>query len=98
MINQEILSNIQNLKKEIYNTKLFSEYFNLKNELKNSITLQNTDKNIIFANYNSLNNEEKKRYAYIKMNSSKSPLLYNFFMLKEEVEDYIEEINKLLFL
>ena len=60
MINQEILSNIQNLKKEIYNTKLFSEYFNLKNELKNSKTLQNEDKNIIFANYNSLNNEENR--------------------------------------
>ena len=96
MIDEKVKIDIINLKNNYLNLPLFQEYFRLKNLIKNSKTLQNSDKIIILSNYRSLKNEEKKIYGRIKLNSSNDPLLYNFFEIKEQVEDFKEEINDLL--
>lgn len=96
MIDEKVKIDIINLKNNYLNLPLFQEYFRLKNLIKNLKTLQNSDKIIILSNYRSLKNEEKKIYGRIKLNSLNDPLLYNFFEIKEQVEDFKEEINDLL--
>ena len=96
MIDEKVKNDINNLKNNYLNLPLFQEYFRLKNLIKISKTLQNSDKIIILSNYQTLKNEEKKIYGRIKLNSSNDPLLYNFFEIKEQVEDFKEEINYLL--
>ena len=96
MIDEKVKIDINNLKNNYLNLPLFQEYFRLKNLIKNSKTMQNSDKIIILSNYRCLKNEEKKIYGRIKLNSSNDPLLYNFFEIKEQVEDFKEEINDLL--
>ena len=96
MIDEKVKIDINNLKNNYLNLPLFQEYFRLKNLIKNSKTMQNSDKIIILSNYRSLKNKEKKIYGSIKLNSPNDPLLYNFFEIKEQVEDFKEEINDLL--
>lgn len=96
MIDEKVKIDIINLKNNYLNLPLFQEYFRLKNLIKNLKTLQNSDKIIILSNYRSLKNEEKKIYGRIKLNSLNDPLLYNFFEIKEQAEDFKEEINDLL--
>ena len=96
MNNISLKEDIITLKKHISSLPLFEEYFRLKNALKNDKTLQNSDKIIIFSNYNSLKKEEKQRYAYLKIHANQFPLLANFLSLKEDVEEFILEFNKLL--
>lgn len=96
MIDEKVKIDIINLKNNYLNLPLFQEYFRLKNLIKNLKTLQNSDKIIILSNYRSLKNEEKKIYGRIKLSSLNDPLLYNFFEIKEQVEDFKEEINDLL--
>ena len=42
MIDDKILSDINALKKELYNSDIFKEYFSLKNYLKRELSLRKT--------------------------------------------------------
>ena len=96
MIDEKILSDINALKKELYNNNIFKEYFSLKNYLKRELSPQNSAIFVIFRNYLDLNQKEKQLYAQIKNRSKDDPVLSNFFALKEEIEDLKDEVNKLL--
>ena len=96
MIDEKILSDIDALKKELYNSNIFKEYFSLKNYLKRELSPQKLTIFVIFRNYLNLNQKEKQLYAQIKNKSKDDPVLSNFFVLKEEIEDLKDEVNKLL--
>lgn len=98
MIDETIKKDILLLKEDLISLEVFKEYLELKKAIINSKTLQKSDKNIIFANFDSLNSEDKKRYGFIKIKSKDIPLLSNFFTIKEEIEIFKEEINKQLYL
>ena len=95
MIDQKLKDSLINLKNELYEDPLLKEYFETKNALLSSKSLQKSDKLILVSKYSTLKKEEKQRYAYLRMHKEENPLVNNFFVLKEEVENLIEEVNEL---
>ena len=80
---------IAKLKEEIYKDPLIKEYFRLKEANKKILEL-------MFLKKCNPVNEEKERYYKIKNELDKNPLVYNFKIVEEEVNNYKKEIKEIL--
>ena len=90
---------IAKLKEEIYKDPLIKEYFTMHPDFDCTCTNEEINKKILellFLKKCNPVNEEKERYYKIKNELDKNPLVYNFKIVEEEVNNYKKEIKEIL--
>ena len=88
----EVIKKTQELSEQIKKEPLVIEYLHLKELLENDEELKNLRKEIAKA---SLEKDEKKHQALKEMYDN-HPLVNNFYLMKEEVENLLFEIKNII--
>ena len=87
------------LKEELYSLPLIKEFLKIKQEINDNERLSNLDKNIKRLQHQSYKNNDKaakEKYLKLKEEFDNDPLVVNYQILYEEVNDLLKEIKQIL--
>lgn len=95
-MNNEILEIVKSLRSDILSLELFNEYVSLKKEINNSKTLQKSIKNLKYLKKCDCTDFEKEEYNQVKNKIESDPLIHNFMIVQDEINDLFKEIRDIL--
>ena len=87
------------LKEELYSLPLIKEFLKIKQEINDNERLSNLDKNIKRLQHQCCKNNDKlakEEYLKLKEEFDNDPLVVNYQILYEEVNDLLKEIKQIL--
>ena len=87
------------LKEELYSLPLIKEFLKIKQEINDNERLLNFDKNIKRLQHQSCKNNDKlakEEYLKLKEEFDNDPLIVNYQILYEEVNNLLKEIKQIL--
>lgn len=87
------------LKEELYSLPLIKEFLKIKQEINDNERLSNLDKNIKRLQHLSCKNNDKaakEKYLKLKEEFDNDPLIVNYQILYEEVNNLLKEIKQIL--
>ena len=87
------------LKEELYTIPLIKKLMKIKQEINDNERLSNLDKNIKRLQHQSCkNNDKAAKEAYLKLKEEfdNDPLIVNYQILYEEVNNLLKEIKQIL--
>ena len=87
------------LKEELYSLPLIKEFLKIKQEINDNERLSNLDKNIKRLQHQSCKNNDKtakETYLKLKEEFDNDPLVVNYQILYEEVNNLLKEIKQIL--
>ena len=87
------------LKEELYSLPLIKEFLKIKQEINDNERLSNLDKDIKRLQHLSCKNNDKvakEKYLKLKEEFDNDPLIVNYQILYEEVNNLLKEIKQIL--
>ena len=87
------------LKEELYSLPLIKEFLKIKQEINDNERLSNLDKNIKRLQQKRCKNNDKaakEKYLKLKEEFDNDPLVVNYQILYEEVNNLLKEIKQIL--